>query len=83
MKITDTTTGEKLAPVNRLRNFIQLCRQTANLMVGQGDYQQYLAHMHSHHPQVAPMSEAEFFRYHQNARYPQARGKATINRCPC
>jgi len=52
-------------------------------MVGQGDYQQYLTHMRSHHPASEPMSEQEFFRYHQNARYPQARGKTAINRCPC
>lgn len=68
---------------NRLKRIWRLCQQTANLMVGQGDYERYLAHMHSHHPEINPMSEKEFFRYHQNSRYPQARGKAAINRCPC
>lgn len=68
---------------NRCAGVWRLCRQTANLMVGQGDYQQYLTHMRSHHPASEPMSEQEFFRYHQNARYPQARGKTAINRCPC
>lgn len=75
---TSAATSQK-----RLLRFWHLCQQTANLMVGQGDYQQYLEHMRSHHPDVEPMSTTEFFRYHQNSRYPQARGKAAINRCPC
>ncbi|MEY4589346.1 MAG: hypothetical protein RL497_1422 [Pseudomonadota bacterium] len=66
-----------------LKVFFRLCQQAANLMVGQGDYQNYLAHMQSHHPESAPMNEVEFFRHHQNTRYPQARGKSSINRCPC
>ncbi|HEY6529604.1 MAG TPA: YbdD/YjiX family protein [Cellvibrionaceae bacterium] len=70
-------------PKPSLKQFWRLCQQTANLMVGQGDYQNYLAHMRSHHCGVVPMTEAEFFRYHQNSRYPQSRGKASINRCPC
>lgn len=70
-------------PTKPIMRFWRLCQQTANLMVGQGDYGRYLAHMHSHHPDITPMTEAEFFRYHQNSRYPQARGKAAINRCPC
>lgn len=70
-------------PTKPIVRFWRLCQQTANLMVGQGDYGRYLAHMHSHHPDITPMTEAEFFRYHQNSRYPQARGKAAINRCPC
>lgn len=63
--------------------FFRLCKQTANLMVGQGDYQQYLQHMHNSHPDLTPMTQVEYFRRNQNARYPQAKGKTTINRCPC
>lgn len=56
-------------------------QQTARLMVGLGDYQQYLTHMASAHPDLTPMSEVEYFRYSQEARYP---GKsAKITRCPC
>jgi uncharacterized short protein YbdD (DUF466 family) len=78
------TCFEKDEPLGaRVRRVWQLCRQTANLMVGQGDYQAYCAHMLSHHPEVAPMTEKEFFRYNQNCRYPQAKGKTTLNRCPC
>jgi uncharacterized short protein YbdD (DUF466 family) len=63
--------------------FFRLCKQTANLMVGQGDYRQYLQHMQSAHPDITPMSEVEYFRHMQNSRYPQAKGKTTISRCPC
>ena len=55
--------------------------QTARLMVGVGDYQQYLLHMQRHHPDEAAMSEREYFRYCQNSRYPGKDGG--IKRCPC
>ena len=78
-----STNANNFLPKISIKQFWRLCRQTANLMVGQGDYQNYLAHMHTHHPEVVPMNEVEFFRHHQNTRYPQAHGKANINRCPC
>jgi uncharacterized short protein YbdD (DUF466 family) len=55
--------------------------QTARLMVGVGDYQQYLSHMQLHHPDEAAMSEAAYFRYCQESRYPGKDG--SIKRCPC
>jgi uncharacterized short protein YbdD (DUF466 family) len=55
--------------------------QTARLMVGVGDYQQYLLHMHSHHPDATAMSEAAYFRYCQESRYPSK--DSSIKRCPC
>lgn len=55
--------------------------QTARLMVGVGDYQQYLVHMQLHHPDEAAMSEAAYFRYCQESRYPGKDG--SIKRCPC
>jgi uncharacterized short protein YbdD (DUF466 family) len=55
--------------------------QTARLMVGVGDYQQYLVHMQFHHPEETAMSEVEYFRHCQNSRYPGKDG--AIKRCPC
>jgi uncharacterized short protein YbdD (DUF466 family) len=50
----------------------KLCRtlgQAARLMVGMPDYQAYLEHMRSQHPDKPPMSYEEFFRERQQARY--------------
>ena len=55
--------------------------ETARLMVGVGDYQRYVAHMETAHPGQAPMSEAEYFRFCQESRYPGKDG--AIKRCPC
>ena len=55
--------------------------QTARLMVGVGDYQQYLEHMQLHHPDTTAMSEVAYFRYCQESRYPGKDG--SIKRCPC
>lgn len=61
--------------------FFQRSAQTLRLMVGVGDYEGYVEHMRGHHPDAAPMSRAEYFRYCQNARYPTKDG--SIKRCPC
>lgn len=52
-----------------LRTFLRGVRDTANLMIGIPSYETYLAHMASRHPDIRPMSEAEFFRNRQEARY--------------
>lgn len=44
-------------------------RETAHLMVGLPSYTAYLRHMAERHPDRTPMSEAEFFRDRQQARY--------------
>lgn len=44
-------------------------RATARLMVGMPDYDAYLAHMATHHPDTAPMDPRTFFRDRQEARY--------------
>jgi uncharacterized short protein YbdD (DUF466 family) len=44
-------------------------RETALLMVGQPNYEAYLAHMAAHHPGQAPMSRITFFRDREQARY--------------
>lgn len=64
-----------------MKNFFQRLQQAARLMVGVGDYVQYCRHMREQHPQAVPMTETEYFRYCQQARYPSK--DAVIKRCPC
>jgi uncharacterized short protein YbdD (DUF466 family) len=52
--------------------------QTARLMVGLPDYDNYLNHMEKTHPDQAVMSYEEFFRERQDARYG---GNGRIARC--
>ena len=52
--------------------------QTARLMVGLPDYDNYLNHMQANHPEQPVMSYEEFFRERQDARYG---GKGRIARC--
>ena len=52
--------------------------QTARLMVGLPDYDNYLNHMQANHPDQPVMSYEEFFRERQDARYG---GKGRIARC--
>lgn len=56
-------------PKYALRRFFSGVRETANMMIGIPSYENYLAHMAARHPDVAPMSEIEFFRNRQEARY--------------
>ncbi|CAG2132391.1 YbdD/YjiX family protein [Cupriavidus sp. WKF15] len=49
--------------------------QSLRLMVGLPDYQTYVAHMESTHPDRAPMTYEEFFRERQEARYGGGQGK--------
>jgi uncharacterized short protein YbdD (DUF466 family) len=49
--------------------------QTARLMVGVPDYDNYVAHRKAHHPAEPIMSYADFFRDRQNARYACAKGR--------
>ncbi|WGF88641.1 YbdD/YjiX family protein [Marinivivus vitaminiproducens] len=44
-------------------------RDGARLMVGQPDYDVYLAHMQANHPDTTPMTRVEFFRNRQDARF--------------
>lgn len=43
--------------------------QTAKLMVGVPDYDNYVSHMKLAHPDQQPMSYSDFFRERQEARY--------------
>jgi uncharacterized short protein YbdD (DUF466 family) len=53
--------------------------QTMRLMVGLPDYDAYLTHMETTHPDQPVMSYEEFFRDRQDARYGGNNGK--IGRC--
>lgn len=61
--------------VSRTWKFLAKC---ARLMVGQPDYDAYVQHMRSVHPERPIMSYAEFFRDRQDARYG---GKGGAGRC--
>ena len=56
-------------PKYALRRFFTGVRDTANMMIGIPSYENYLAHMAARHPDIRPMTEAEFFRNRQEARY--------------
>ena len=49
--------------------------RTARLMVGIPDYQTYVEHRRTFHPDQPIMSYEEFFRDRQNARYAVAKGR--------
>lgn len=60
---------------------LSLTARTLRLMIGVGDYDAYLAHMHTHHPEAAAMDYAAWYRNRVDARYGGGDGK--IKRCPC
>ena len=52
-----------------LRKLASKLRDGARLMVGQGDYDVYVAHMRVRHAESAILSQSEFFRARENARF--------------
>ena len=64
--------------LNELGKLGSYLGQTARLMVGLPDYDNYLNHMEKTHPDQAVMSYEEFFRERQDARYG---GNGRIARC--
>jgi len=54
---------------SRLKGIGRKIRQTAALMVGQTDYDGYLAHWRRVHPDEAPMTRTEFFRNREDRRF--------------
>lgn len=54
---------------DRLKTFSKCVCDGARLMVGQGDYETYAAHIRQTHPDRPPMTEKEFFRNRENARF--------------
>lgn len=55
--------------MNRLASFAARLRETAHLMVGMPPYASYCRHMAQHHPDRPVLSERDFFRDRQEARY--------------
>lgn len=53
----------------KIRRCIEQLRHAARMLVGMPSYAQYCQHMREHHPHTPPMSETEFFRNRQEARY--------------
>jgi len=56
--------------------------QTCRLMIGIHDYEYYLDHMRSRHPEATPLTREAFYRYCLEARYPSADRPAGSS-CPC
>lgn len=54
---------------DRLRTLSKCVCDGARLMVGQGNYDVYVAHVRKTHPDREPMTPTEFFRDRQNARF--------------
>ena len=44
-------------------------RRTASLMVGQPDYEVYVAHAEATHPEQPPLDRTAFFRLHEARRF--------------
>lgn len=57
----------------------QRLRQTGALMVGVPDYDAYMQHMRTHHPDLTPLSRADFVQARMAARY----GGKGVGKCPC
>ena len=56
-------------------SFLELAAKTARLMVGVPDYDNYVKHRQSGHPDEPVMSYKEFYRNRVEARYAVGRGK--------
>lgn len=52
-----------------LIGLIHSAADCGRLMVGVPSYDEYLRHVRSHHPEVKPMSKAQFVRNRQAARF--------------
>jgi len=66
----------KLREASGIKTFAARIKETGRLMVGIPDYDRYLEHMTTNHPEQPAMSYREFFDNRQQARY----GKG-IKRC--
>lgn len=64
------------SPLPSIVKYGRLLKQTANLMVGVPDYQNYVEHRMRTHPDEPVMTEDEFFRDRQDRRYGVGPGSA-------
>lgn len=60
---------------NRVKDAWHMLVSTARLMVGVPDYQAYVQHARTAHPDRPVMSYEEFFRNRQHARYSGGAGR--------
>jgi uncharacterized short protein YbdD (DUF466 family) len=60
-----------------LRRARRTAKQAANLMVGVPDYDAYLAHRRSHHPNEPILTRPEFVRNRMDSRYGVGTGRMT------
>jgi len=58
-----------------LRDIWSNAARTARLAIGIPDYEAYVEHMRSHHPQLTPMGRDAFFRERMAARYGKGRSR--------
>jgi uncharacterized short protein YbdD (DUF466 family) len=63
--------------MNALKTWLAKLAQSARLSIGLPDYDRYVAHLRSAHPERTPMDYATFFRERQAARY----GKSATRCC--
>jgi uncharacterized short protein YbdD (DUF466 family) len=59
----------------RVRFVCEMVTKTARLMVGVPDYDAYVAHRRTTHPDLPVMTYEEFFRERQSARYDVGKGR--------
>lgn len=64
-----------------LRDVARKVVQTCRLVIGIHDYEYYVEHMRTRHPEATPFSREEFYRYCLEARFPS--GERGLSRCPC
>lgn len=58
-----------------MRLTYRLAAQTARLMVGIPDYETYVRHRQTFHPEAVLMTYEEFFRERRDARYAVSKGR--------
>ena len=61
--------------IRRTRLVCEMVTRTARLMVGVPDYETYVTHRRTTHPNLAVMTYEEFFRERQEARYAVSKGR--------
>jgi len=61
--------------IRRARLVCDTAVQTARLMVGVPDYDNYVLHRETNHPEQSIMTYQEFFRERQEARYAVRKGR--------
>lgn len=61
--------------LEEFRAFVQGVKQTGRLMVGVPDYEAYVRHCRTVHPDLPAMSYEDFFRERQNSRYGIGEGR--------